>query len=71
MGGKMKIFKFFLVISSFFLSSIWFAGTLVINSNQSDPRANEVMHAYIKAFDEAHPDITVVVNDIDTEEYKV
>ena len=47
----MKIFKFFLVISSFFLSSISFAGRLVINSNQSDARANEVMHAYIKAFD--------------------
>ena len=51
---------------TFFASSV-FAGTLVINSNQSDPRANEVMHAYIKAFDEAHPDITVVVNDFDTE----
>jgi multiple sugar transport system substrate-binding protein len=67
----MKILKYFVVISTFFLSTISYAGTLVINSNQSDPRANEVMHAYIKAFDEAHPDITVVVNDFDTEEYKV
>ena len=38
----MKIFKYFLVLTTFFISSVSFAGTLVINSNQSDPRANEV-----------------------------
>jgi ABC-type glycerol-3-phosphate transport system substrate-binding protein len=52
-----------LFVSFFAFSSL--AGTLVINNNQSDPRAKEVMYAYIDAFDKAHPEVTVVVNDFD------
>ena len=44
-----------LTIAFFSFSSL--AGTLVINNNQSDPRAKEVMYAYIDAFDNAHPAI--------------
>ena len=50
MGGKMKIFSLLVVLATLITSSISFAGTLVINNNQSDPRAKEVMYAYINAF---------------------
>ena len=71
MGGKMKIFSFGVVLTTLFTSFVSLAGTLVINNNQSDPRAKEVMYAFIDAFDKAHPEVTVVVNDFDHEEYKV
>ena len=67
----MKIFSFLVVLATLITSSISFAGTLVINNNQSDPRAKEVMYAYIDAFEKAHPEVSVVVNDFDHEEYKV
>ena len=49
----MKIFSFLVVLATLITSSISFAGTLVINNNQSDPRAKEVMYAYIDAFEKS------------------
>ncbi len=64
----MKIFTF---IVAFFISLSTLAGTLVINNNQSDPRARDVMYAYIEAFKKAHPEVTVQVNDFNHEDHKV
>ena len=49
----MKIFSFLVVLATLVTSSISLAGTLVINNNQSDPRAKEVMYAYIDAFEKS------------------
>ena len=57
----MKIFSFGVVLTTLFTSFVSLAGTLVINNNQSDPRAKEVMYAFIDAFDKAHPEVTVVI----------
>lgn len=46
------------------------AGTLVINSNQSDPAPRETWTNIIRDFEAANPDITVQLNEYDHEGYK-
>ena len=47
-----------------------FAGTLVINSNQSDPAPKKAWAEMIAQFQTENPDITVKVNEYDHEGYK-
>ena len=67
----MRIFQYLIVLIALIISSTSFAGTLVINSNQSDPAAKESFMGYVAAFEKAHPEVTVKVNHFDHEEYKV
>jgi len=46
------------------------AGTLVINSNQSDPAPKKAWGELIAKFEQAHPEVTVKVNEYDHEGYK-
>ena len=53
------IMSFIIVLISFST----FAGTLVINSNQSGESSKAAFDAYVDAFSAAHPEVTVVVNE--------
>jgi multiple sugar transport system substrate-binding protein len=68
MGGKMK--KFF-VILTLFISSIASAGTLIVNSNQSGAESSAALKQYIADFEAANPDVKVVLNEFESESYKV
>ena len=52
------------------IASCSFAGTLVVNSNQSGEPSKSAFDAYVDAFSEAHPEVTVVVNEFEHEAYK-
>ena len=67
MGGKMKKLLTLVIL---FTSTIVSAGTLVVNSNQSGEPSKSAFDAYVAAFSEAHPEVTVVVNEFEHEAYK-
>ena len=46
------------------------AGTIVYNSNKSNPTPRNAIHQVIKDFEKAHPDIKVKINEFDHEGYK-
>ncbi len=52
------------------LATQTFAGTLVINSNQSDPAPKQAWAELVAQFEAENPDITVKVNEYDHEGYK-
>jgi multiple sugar transport system substrate-binding protein len=52
-----------------FLSPAW-AGTLVLNSNASDPAPRKTWEEIVKGFEAVHPDIRVTLNTYDHESYK-
>ena len=66
----MRILKYFIILSTIFISSISFAGKLVINSNQSGESAEKAFNAYVDAFKAAHPEVNVVFNLTEHEAYK-
>ncbi len=68
MGGKMKKLIIFLTL---FISSVASAGTLIVNSNQSGAEAAAALKEYIADFEAAHPDVKVVLNEFESESYKV
>jgi multiple sugar transport system substrate-binding protein len=68
MGGKMKKL---LIILTLFISSVASAGTLIVNSNQSGAEASAALKQYIADFEAAHPDVKVVLNEFESESYKV
>ena len=68
MGGKMKKL---IIILTLFISSIASAGTLIVNSNQSGAEAAAALKEYIADFEAAHPDVKVVLNEFESESYKV
>ena len=68
MGGKMKKL---IIILTLFISSVASAGTLIVNSNQSGAEAAAALKEYIADFEAAHPDVKVVLNEFESESYKV
>ena len=68
MGGKMKRL---IIILTLFISSVASAGTLIVNSNQSGAEAAAALKEYIADFEAAHPDVKVVLNEFESESYKV
>ena len=68
MGGKMKKL---IIILTLFISSVASAGTLIVNSNQSGAEASAALKEYIADFEAAHPDVKVVLNEFESESYKV
>ena len=69
-GGKIKILKYFVILSVIFVSTFSLAATLVINSNQSGESSEAAFNTYVAAFEEAHPDVDVQVNLTEHEVYK-
>ena len=68
MGGKMK--KLILILT-LFISSVASAGTLIVNSNQSGAESSAALKQYIADFEAANPDVKVVLNEFESESYKV
>ena len=62
--------KKLLTLVILFTSTMASAGTLVVNSNQSGEPSKSAFDAYVAAFSEAHPEVTVVVNEFEHEAYK-
>ena len=67
MGGKMKKL---IIILTLFISSVASAGTLIVNSNQSGAESS-ALKQYIADFEAANPDVKVVLNEFESESYKV
>ena len=68
MGGKMKKL---IIILTLFISSVASAGTLIVNSNQSGAESSAALKQYIADFEAANPDVKVVLNEFESESYKV
>ena len=64
-----KIFATFIAIISLGYSSA-FAGTLVINTDLTDPAPKAAFEWAFKKFQEENPDVTIEVNNFDHEGYK-
>ena len=63
--------KKLIIILTLFISSVASAGTLIVNSNQSGAEAAAALKEYIADFEAAHPDVKVVLNEFESESYKV